>query len=682
MKVTIENINGTKYIVADGKPIDTLSFKSFRPTKNNVGDFYKAGVKLQQVYVSGLYSRLEIPYSAYGETWFGEGDYRFDGFDRQMEMVIETAPDAYIMVNLHIDAREWWHEQNPGRPDTYSYISQTVADEKWRKDTADYIKAFMAHAEEKYGDKIVSYFLLAGVGTEWLSMYDWQETHPIKLKAYKEYMNDETIEIPTRERLEETPENQIFLDPIKDKDIIDYQKFHADLMVDTILYYAREAHTILNHNKLLGVYFGYIMESPYVWTYGHLAFDKLYRSGEFGMLATPSSYKFREYNDSSAPMLITDTVDINNLVYFTSFDHMTFLTPTLYNHPRRICEDKDDERGLPALIKLRTDLNNLSTREKTIHAIQREYMSKASKRMGMWWFDMLEGWYYDDELMESIEDIVKKSEKLMGKERSSNSEIAVLVSAESLYYVNKMSRINAEYINKQRDPLSRMGAPFDLFSFNDLERLDKDKYKLIIFLDAFYMTDREREYINNQIKKDGRSVLFIGSADYINDDGVSKERMENMIGMKLDLADTEETKIGGMDTLYGHEKAQSPIWYVSDADAKNLGRYNVSRKCGLARKKFKDYTSYFSGLGNISAKVLREIAREAGVHIYVENDTSTYINSRVYGVYNTKSEFTTITLKEDGEFVEFFSGKRYKSENKTVTLPTGENPAQMLVLED
>ena len=37
--------------------------------------------------------------------------------------------------------------------------------------------------------------------------------------------------------------------------------------------------------------------------------------------------------------------------------------------------------------------------------------------------DMLEGWYYDDELMEAIGDIVGKSNALVGKEKSSNSEI-------------------------------------------------------------------------------------------------------------------------------------------------------------------------------------------------------------------------------------------------------------------
>ena len=58
---------GSKFIEIDGKIIDTLAMKSFRPTENNVGDFYSAGVKLFHVYCSGLQSGLNIPYSLYGE---------------------------------------------------------------------------------------------------------------------------------------------------------------------------------------------------------------------------------------------------------------------------------------------------------------------------------------------------------------------------------------------------------------------------------------------------------------------------------------------------------------------------------------------------------------------------------------------------------------------------------------
>jgi hypothetical protein len=127
----------------------------------------------------------------------------------------------------------------------------------------------------------------------------------------------------------------------------------------------------------------------------------------------------------------------------------------------------------------------------------------------------------------------------MGVDRASNSEIAVLISNDSMYYVNKHSRINSETICNQRGGLSRIGAPFDMFSFNDIDRLDKDRYKLYVFVNVFSMTDEQRDYVNREIKANGRSLLFIGSTDYVDEGGFSKEKLERMTGFSLDLLDTD-----------------------------------------------------------------------------------------------------------------------------------------------
>lgn len=679
MKTSIVTQNGVKYVAIDGKILDTLSFKSFRPTKNNVSDFYKAGIRIFHVYCSGLISALKVPYSMYGETWFGDGDYRFEKLDEQIELFIENAPDAYVFINVHLDVRQWWLDENPGRPNSFTHLSQIAGDRKWRKDTGDYLKALIRHVENKYQDKVLGYFLLGGHTTEWFSDFDYEETHPIKLQAYREYMGDDTVTIPVKEELEK-PEEQIFLDPVADKAVIEYRKFHADLIADLVLDYCHQAQEVLDHNKVVGVFFGYIMEllDERIWNAGHLALDKVYRSDDIDLIATPSSYQFREYNDASAYMLLCDTLELNGKMYFDSFDHMTFTVPNLDKEPRRICGDNEVMKAMSQLSIYRKDL--LSTREQTIHGIQREFMQRLARRTGMWWFDMLEGWFYDDGLMEAIQEIASKSAGLLGGERRSNSEIAVFVSCQSLYYVNKCSKMNTELICNQRDALARMGAPYDLYSLSDIDRIPVDQYKLFVFLDAYYLTQAQREYINQTVKSGGRSVLFIGACDYVDDNGFSKERMEEMADMQLERLEKDEATINAFDTIYGYAAAKTPTWYVCDADAQSLGRYTYSRKCGIARKELASYTAYFSGVGNISASTLREIARAAGVHIYVENDTPLFANSGVVGVYNTRNEVTRIMLPVDGEFEELFSGVKYASQNGVVELPTGKNPAQMLLL--
>ncbi len=676
MVTKIEKINGKNTIVVDTKPISCLSFKSFRPSKNNISDFYKAGVKVNNMIVSSIVSALAVPYSLHGETWFGEGIYDFAAFDKQMELFRENAPDTYMMVHLHVDSRKWWHEQNPGRPESFYKLSQIAPDEKWRRDTADYIKAFIKYAESKYNDIIIGYFLLGGHTTEWFSTLDLEESHPIKLADYRRYMNDETVEIPTKDRLER-PRREMFLDPIRDKDVIDYRKYHHRLIADTVNYFGAAAQEELKHKKLLGCYWGYVMEliGARVWNWGHLEGDRVYRSGIYDFYATPSSYAFRDHDKTSAYMIPSDTVELNGQTYIISFDHLTHVFPSLIDHERRLCPKEDFQITYDVFSRIRRDL--LKNAKETRDVLRREMMQTIAKRAGEWWFDMMEGWFYDDETMQDIAHNISVYNKYFELDSSSVSEVAQFVSSDSLYYINKDSYINSEHITFQRGAFSKLGAPYDCYSLNDIDRIDLSQYKLLVFSDAFMLTDEQREYVKKKVKAAGRSLLFVGPVDYVNDEGFSKQRTCDMVEMNLE-AETGERTITAYGDDYGHAVSPDTLFKVVDDKCEVIGRFE-NGSVALAKVKRDDYTVYFSSLGNISTKVLREIAREAGVHIYTENDAAVFVNKSFIGVYNACADSTEVNIGRDGLYTEIFSGEQYHTKNGKIILDTKNEPAQMLV---
>ncbi|MBR2043610.1 MAG: hypothetical protein IJ946_04655 [Clostridia bacterium] len=681
MKTCIKNINGTNRILVDGKPIDSLAFKSFRPTVNNVGDFYKAGVRIFHPYCTGLRSGIQMPYSLYGELWFGDNDYRFEGLDKQMEMFLSVAPDAYFIVNLQLDTRQWWLDENPGNVNSFTHLSQISANEKWREDTRNYIRAFIEYAENKYGDRILGYWLLAGYTTEWFSFGDKEESHPVKLKAFREYMGDENIEIPTEEQRNK-PANQIFLDPKEDETLIKYRRFSNELNADVALDFCKTAKEQLNYSKLIGLSFGYILElGNALWQWGHLELDKVNQSPYVDMIGTPTSYKFRNYDDGTAYMLLSESVTGNHKMHFASFDNLTFLTPTALSNPRRLCDDPETTEAFKLLVEKFGRKDLLNTREKTIHGMRREMMARLYRQGGTWWFDMLEGWYYDEGLMAEVKHLVECSKSVVEKPCTSAAEICVFVGKEPLYYVNPKSSIHIETVCQQRGALSRIGAPYELRSLSEMEKVDKNKYKLFIFLNAFSLSEKERKYINETLKGEGRSLLFVGYPDYINAEGKDIERTSALLEMNCNVLEKDEVNIRGLDLNYGYETPKNPTFYVEEGSARVLGRFADSRKCGLAVKEKEDYKIFYSSLGNIHNGIFREIAKMAGVHIYCENGVFTYINSTFAGVYNTGAEETVITLKTDGKYRELFSGKIYETKDKKITLPTGECPAQMLILE-
>ena len=99
----------------------------------------------------------------------------------------------------------------------------------------------------------------------------------------------------------------------------------------------------------------------------------------------------------------------------------------------------------------------------------------------------------------------------------------------------------------------------------------------------------------------------------------------------------------------------------------------------LSKKAFADHTLWYSAIGNLSFTVLREIARNAGVFLYNEDGAAVFASWHLVGVYNTSSETTVLCLPENGTYEELFSGKRYVITDHTVSLPTGNDPAQFLV---
>lgn len=111
---------------------------------------------------------------------------------------------------------------------------------------ADYLRAVVKHCEEKYGDRIYGYFLLGGTTTEWFSDLDYEEPHPIKEAAYRRYTGDADARLPTRERLERRGSN--FLEP-SERDVYDARRFHAGLISDLILCFARELKETVNYQN-------------------------------------------------------------------------------------------------------------------------------------------------------------------------------------------------------------------------------------------------------------------------------------------------------------------------------------------------------------------------------------------------------------------------------------------------
>lgn len=655
--------NGAVKIEIDGKVYEPLSFKSFRPSARNISDFYQAGVRIFDILTSGIISLLGVPYSLYGESWIGDHEYDFEKIDAQIDLFIANAPEAYFALMVQLDTRPWYCEKYQV-PYTFTHLSQEIADEEWRKAAKDYLRAVIRHTEEKYGDRFYGYFLLGGMTTEWFSHCDNEETYPTKLNAYRRCLHDESAVIPSQSE-RELPTDILLLDPSKQKNLVTYRKFHSQLISHAICEFAHVVKEETDYRKLCGVYYGYLFElqGSRLWDSGSLDYETVYTCPDIDMISSPSSYSFRGYHDASAVMLTSDTLDARSKLYFLEFDHITHLAPQFVPDGNGI--------GIPGYT------SKFKSERETIDVMRRDFMLCCSRRMALWWFDMFEGWFYSDGMMNEVRNFVEIAKRFSTFDTRSVAEVCVFAEgAESLCYVNKLSEYNTDTLSCQRDGLARMGAPYDIYSICDLKSIDYDRYKLFIFLDEFKLSEENLKIIREKIQVAGKTQLWFGAPNAVSESGISAEAVSSLVGMKVSF----KRRMLHRGSAFGKPMGNGRVcdgFAVTDAAALTLGT-NEESEVILALAEANGNRSIFASYGDIPGEALAEILKLAGVHIYT-TACPTYVNASMIGVYLNPGEDARVRLKNDGKFVDIFSGRKFESANSELTIPFADYRSVMLI---
>jgi hypothetical protein len=388
MDVLVERINDTLKIVIDGQAFAPLAFRSFRPTRRNITDFAEAGVRLMSILSTGLDCTLGIPYSRFGETWIGRGRYDFSGLDAQVELFLKNAPDAYFNMMLQLDTRPWWLAEHPECSDSYWNLVEVAGYAPWRQDAAAYLKAIVEHVESKYGERFFAYSLCCGTSTEWYtnSQSNSEEAgiryHPLKECAYREYTGDGGATLPSMKTLEHTSDG-LFRHPIVDEAALRYWRFHNNLIADTILYFAEAFQQVNHHRKLLGVFYGYLiaLQGTRLLREGHMGYEKVFRSKDIDMIFAPASYGgARAFTGASGFLNTIDSLGLHDKLYFHECDHRTSVAPRVVEGASVVRWGDDDL-------------------DQSIMILRREFAMAMAKSVGLWWFDMFEGWFYSDRII-------------------------------------------------------------------------------------------------------------------------------------------------------------------------------------------------------------------------------------------------------------------------------------------
>lgn len=673
MNAKVTRHNGRLKVEIGGQLFDPLSFKSFRPNPQNISEFYKAGCRLFSVLTTGITCALGVPYSLFGESWVGDGQYDFSAIDKQMDMFIENAPEGYFAPMIQIDTRDWYLASHTDVPNSFTHLSQIAHDAQWRKAAAEYLKAAIRHCEEKYGHCIYGYFLLGGTTTEWLSEWDKEASHPIKEAGYRQWTGNKNASLPTLERLNR--QGPVFLQSGED-DVYHARRFHAQTISDLVLFFAHEAQSVIRHNKLLGVYFGYLFElgGERLYNVGSLDYERVFFSDDIDMISSPSAYGYRKLFDPSAFMLTQKTLDKHNKLYFLEFDHITHVAP------EEIRDGLDEDASNRIIVKIPGSKSKCKTETESLNLMYRDFLLCNANRTALWWFDMFDGWFRSEGMMHAVGHMLQTAKNLGQVQTESVAQIAVIAEGESMYRARKAANLATACLSDIRRTLAQCGCAYELFSVGDIYDILRQPYKAYLFIDQYDIPAERKKQIMENLHNSGKTAIWLYAPGYATEGKLQVSEISDVTNIRVAQSGKSHGGIVYEDTVMDTGLAQ-PYFSVADEAAIPIA-YFEDGTVAAAYRDVDGYRSVYVAVCNMTSGLLRRIAADAGVFVYSNHDrVYVYPNSSAVGVYNATDADAVIHLPEDGHYRDMIEDGQYECKNGSLRLPLKPIRAYLLIKE-
>ena len=684
-----------------------LSYMSYTPS----GEYFKgisdAGVNL---YSFSATPTAATPYTHLIPTaWTGLDTFDFTTFDARVKMLLEANPRAMFFPRLFLGTPEWWAEAHPEELVRYdandgSYPFMKIRDKKvasfaseiWRQDTRAALRRMITHIEAApYADHVIGYQLASGVTEEWMQWYDdirdhWADYSPVNEKRFQawlkmEYSTDQalqnawssnTVSINTAKvpsyTLRAQSERGWLRDPKIARSAIDYARYNAWLVADTICYFAQDVKAQTGRKKVVGTFYGYIPQLASFHTEqtaGHGALEQVLDSKDIDFLTSPTSYTMRDLG-SGFPHSMTAlaTVQRHGKLWFDENDHRTFLA-------------KQVPENFPGWMQ---------RYETTLLDQQREFGWIMAEGLAMWWFDMGGGWYQDERLLSEMGNMVNLAEEHRDADRSSVAEIAMVIDPKSGYYLraNPDNPIGWPSMQLQQETLARLGAPFDIILLSDLARAQP--YKLYLFANTLAPSDEERSWVRDIVQQPGIAAIWVGPAGLYKNGHLAPAAMESLTGFPIALEDSNEAW-----EVHPTEAAGTWGWHSPEAFASRRGDgvlpiphdigttlavLKESGRPAVVAQETDGHISVFSSIPRLPISLLRSVAEKVNVHQYINTTDVVWASRDFLSIHAEKTGTRHITLPEKRKVIDVWTGQVLSSGTTRLSLHMGQWETEILRL--
>jgi hypothetical protein len=657
--------------------------------------------------------------------WQPDAPATFNKIDEDVNAVLETNPQAYIVLNVGLDPsrsvgmRKWFdlHPDQLIRNDEgstalsgYSGVPNrgekhaSFASRVWMDDATKSWRELIRHVRSgPYADRVIGYVPIAGISAEWFyygsqgqdftdysqpftqAFGNWVKAQyrgdlALLNKTWKtNYASFDAIQLPTKAQRIAAGHGE-FLDPKQDAQSIDLREFITHLISGDILEFCHIVKEETQNTAICGTYYGYVMHigrayfGPHS---GHFALGRVLASPDIDFVMSPSTYSDRGLGGASGFMTAVDSVKLHGKLYI----------------------DQADVRTLHA-----TDpIGKVDTVRDSVSVLRREFANTVVNGVAPQWFDFGNGWIAGDaRLMQAAGQMWQIAKQLQQTPRDTMdapNSMAVITGEKSILYTKVDSNLNYTATSEQIAGLNRTGAAWDNYLLSDLPKIGK--YRVYLFVNCFDITDAQKKYIDQNLKKDGNVLVWVNAAGIVRSQAGSTygqatydpKYMNEVTGFNLQqLPDGElatrllpgNNPLQGdvkREIFFGNSRVTGSRFAVQDGVA--LGTFNDNKQTALAVKKFANWTSIYSSSPNLPAALLRNIAKLAKVPIVNEREGDiTYVSKNLFSVHSLGGGERVFRVGSKHKTAkEMFSGKTYPVRNGRFTAPVPEGGTVLFLLK-
>ena len=701
----VRDVNGVPTIFLEGKPLTGMAFFGRGEWPEIIREISSTGI------------HLYTPPIRLG--WMESGHFEYEETDRQISSLLQADPEAMILPRVSLNAPRPWQEEHPEelclfhdapreeaeikdlfKRYTYDetgyaegeFSKQSFASELWQREAREALYKFIAHiTESAYSSHIIGYHIAFGISGEAHMWGGWSGkfadySRPMQgsfrrwlLKKYKDitrlnhswgtdFRSFNEICIPSRD---ERVHTELFTlrDVKNEKKVIDYHEFISDLTSDVLIFFARAVKEITKNRALCGAFYGYLLEciwdsQSHLQNIGHLKLSKVLKSPYIDFLAGPTTYWKRGVGGSGGCMSLLGSVRLHGKVWFNEADIRTHKSPADAGFGR--CGNIDETKAV----------------------LRRELAYVLTHGAALWWMDQSRGWFSDSNILNTLHELEHITEVSARFKREYRTGFAVIVDDRSCFYLNLTNELLNPLVYTMRDRFARVGTAYHLYHIDDLDNPQMPDYGMYIFLNTFFLDERQRQVIAKKVMRNKNVVVWMYAPGVLTP-ALSMEAMGNLIGFKMGMELTTaplNVKVApgshpiirdlSHSVTFGTSNAVGPHFFVDDPSATVLGRL-PDGKAGLAVGDMGTWISVYIAAPDVPPVILRGIARMAGVHIFSDADQTLYADEHFLAIHTSRYIDTILYLPQRTDIYDIFTkrviGKdceqiRVKLQEKTTTI--------------